>query len=148
MPNAIINLNQYNENCLFFCEPIKNNVMTEGEFSRIIYADTCVTMNSIFLKMPFNVTGVCKYYSKYKYTIELTNEINKIKQMEVNLVQKMNKHNKIPQHNIYDHLLGGCIKISDTPPTQLENTHIILKISGIWETETECGITYKFIVLE
>ena len=148
MPNAIINLNQYNENCLFFCEPIKNNVMTEGEFSRIIYADTCVTMNSIFLRMPFEVTGVCKYYSKYKYTIELTNEINKIKQMETTILQKMNKNHKKPQHNIYDHLLSGCIKISDTPPSQLENVNIILKISGIWETETECGITYKFIVLE
>ena len=76
--------------------------------------------------------------------VELTNEINKIKQMEVNLVQKMNKHNKIPQHNIYDHLLGGCIKISDTPPNQLENTHIILKISGIWENDDEYGLTFKF----
>ena len=148
MPNAIINLNQYNENCLFFCEPIKNNVMTEGEFSRIIYADTCVTMNSIFLRMPFEVTGVCKYYSKHKYTIELTNEINKIKQMEATILQKMNKNHKKPQYNIYDHLLSGCIKISDTPPTNLENVNIILKISGIWETETECGITYKFIILE
>jgi hypothetical protein len=98
--------------------------------------------------MPFNIISVCKYYSKYKYTIELTNEINKIKQMEENIVQKMNKHNKTPQYNIYQHLLGGCIKISDTPPNELENTLIILKISGIWETETECGITYKFIVIE
>jgi hypothetical protein len=98
--------------------------------------------------MPFEVTGVCKYYSKYKYTIELTNEINKIKQMEATILQKMNKNHKKPQHNIYDHLLSGCIKISDTPPAQLENVNIILKISGIWETETECGITYKFIILE
>jgi hypothetical protein len=24
---------------------------------------------------------------------------------------------------------------------------IVLKMSGIWETESECGITYKFIAI-
>ena len=58
----------------------------------------------------------------------------------------MNKHNKIPQYNIYDHLSSGCIKIASEIPMQDKPIVIILKMSGVWETETECGITYKFIV--
>lgn len=146
MPNAIMNINQYNGNCIFFCEPIKNNVMSEGEFSRIIYASQHVTMNGIFLQIPFVVSSVSKYYSKYKYTIELTNELELIRALEVNILSKMNKHNKIPQYNIYDHLSSGCVKIASEIPTLDKSSVIILKMSGVWETETECGITYKFIV--
>lgn len=147
MPNAIMNLNQYNVNCIFFCEPIKNNVMTEGEFSRIIYACQYVTMNGIFLRMPFFVSSVSKYYNKYKYTIELTNEIESIRTMEMDILNKMNKHNKKPQYNIYQHLSSGCVKIAGEMTTSNEPIMIILKMSGVWETETECGITYKFIIL-
>jgi hypothetical protein len=146
MPNAIMNINQYNGNCIFFCEPIKNNVMTEGEFSRIIYASQCVTMNGIFLQIPFVVSSVSKYYNKYKYTIELTNDIELIRELEINILSKMNKHNKIPQYNIYDHLSSGCVKIASEIQMQDKPIVIILKMSGVWETETECGITYKFIV--
>lgn len=147
MPNAIMNINQYNGNSIFFCEPIKNNVMTEGEFSRIIYASQHVTMNGIFLHIPFFVSSVSKYYNKYKYTIELTNEIDIIRAIEIDILKKMNKHNKKPQYNIYDHLSSGCVKIAgEISTSNHEQIVIILKMSGVWETETECGITYKFIV--
>lgn len=146
MPNAIMNINQYNGNSIFFCEPIKNNVMTEGEFSRIIYASQYVTMNGIFLRIPFFVSSVSKYYNKYKYSIELTNEIDTIRAIEMDILSKMNKHNKRPQCNIYEHLSSGCVKIAGEMAPANESIVIVLKMSGVWETETECGITYKFIV--
>ena len=40
-------------------------------------------------------------------------------------------------------LVNGIIKIYKKESKSLNN--VILKISGIWETEKEIGITYKFI---
>ena len=30
-------IEQYNHDFVYFCEPIKNNIMSDGEFIRIIY---------------------------------------------------------------------------------------------------------------
>ena len=145
MPNAILTISQYNENSIFFCDPIKNNVMLNGDFIRIIYSTKHVTLNSVYLKLPFIITGVSRYYNKCKYDIELTNEAEKIKRIEEDILQKINTSGKIPQYNIYDHLHKGCIKnVCDYKDNA---KMLILKISGIWETEDQCGITYKFIAV-
>ena len=36
--NLVKSINQYNEDNIYFCEPIKNNVMNEGKFIRILYS--------------------------------------------------------------------------------------------------------------
>ena len=56
---------------------------------------------------------------------------------------------KAHQLNMYEHISTGFIKtFGDTLDQLNENTQILLKISGIWETDTECGVTYKFIVTQ
>ena len=35
--NLVKSIQQYNDNNLFLCEPIKNNIMNEGIFIRILY---------------------------------------------------------------------------------------------------------------
>ena len=143
MPNAIMSISQYNKNCIFFCDPIKNNIMLNGEFIRIVYSTKHVTMNSIYLNLPFYIKGVCKYYNKCRYDIELTSDIEQIKTVEMDIIAMINVNGKIPQYSIYDNLVKGCVKticeFNDEPKS------LILKMSGIWETDTECGITYKFI---
>jgi hypothetical protein len=59
-------------------------------------------------------------------------------------LKKINIKNKFAQNKIYDQLKNGNIKIfSDVNPKTYMNT-FLLKISGIWETETQYGVTYKF----
>ena len=157
MPNVIMHipqllktdvcpLGEYNENCIFFCESIKNNIMLDGDFIRIVYSTKNLSLNGFCLKLPFKIIGINKYYNKCKYEINLTNpELEQIKTIEMNILQKINIHGKRPQYNIYDHLLSGYVKtICDC---KNEPKSIVLKISGIWETEMECGITYKFITM-
>ena len=36
--NLVKKIEQYNNDFIFFCEPIKNNVMNEGNFIRILYS--------------------------------------------------------------------------------------------------------------
>ena len=75
--NIVKQIDQYDENNVFFCEPIKNNIMTEGSFIRIIYSTHNIVLNGIYLLVMLNDITCEKYYTKYRcnfngiYTIEL-----------------------------------------------------------------------------
>jgi hypothetical protein len=145
--NIIKKIDQYNENSVYFCEPIKNTIMNDGTFIRILYSTPCFTLNGVYLLIPFNEVIIEKYFNKYKCSFNLTTHkilIDKIKILEERLLQKYQSSIKIPQYKIFDQIKNGNIKIfCDNVPEN--NASFILKISGIWETETHYGLTYKFI---
>jgi len=145
------NLQQYNENYIYFCEPIKNNIMQDGVFIRILYSTPIVTFNGIYFEIFLYDTSFEKYYNKYKCNFNMSHLqnrelIDKIKIMEENILHKYSIPNKIPNYKIYDHIKNGNIKIfCDSVPKN--NSILILKISGLWETSNNYGLTYKFIYL-
>ena len=47
--NIVKTIDQYDENYVFFCDPIKNNVMNEGSFIRIIYSTPNVVLNGVYI---------------------------------------------------------------------------------------------------
>ena len=143
-------LSQYNPSCIFYCDPIKNSIMNDGNFIRIIYANQHMTLNGIILQLNVNINGMSKYYNKYKYSIDISNTVlEQIRLIEYDLLNNNHYcHHKKKQYNLYEHVSSRCIKTGDDFHTVTsQNTVFLLKISGIWETETECGITYKFILL-
>ena len=144
--NIVKNIDQYNEDNIFFCEPIKNNIMNEGIFIRILYSSHNFILNGVYLFIQFNDIICEKYFNKYKCIFNINSHkevINKIKEIEENILIKINLKNKIPQYKIYDQLKNGNIKIFNE--INKSNCYFILKISGIWETQTNYGLTYKFI---
>ena len=68
--------------------------------------------------------------------------INYIKQVENDILDKINIKNKKKINRIADQIIGN-IKYIDS--VKHINDSLILKISGIWETETEYGLTFKII---
>ena len=60
------------------------------------------------------------------------------------LINKCNFVDKIPQYKIFEQLVNGNIKISNDIGNR-SNCNLILKISGIWETQDRYGLTFKFI---
>ena len=56
----------------------------------------------------------------------------------------MNITGKLYQCKIYEQLKNGNIKVFSESSDKINNT-FLLKIAGIWETENEYGLTYKFI---
>ena len=145
-------LDQYNEDYIFFCDAIKNNIMQDGVFIRILYSTPLVIFNGIYLEFLLYETTFEKYYNKYKCVFpmnQLQNKelIEKMKNLEENILKKYNVPNKVPQFKIYDHIRNGNIKIfCDNVPKN--NNVLILKISGIWETTNNYGLTYKFIHMQ
>jgi hypothetical protein len=144
--NLVKRIDQYNDECLFFCEPIKNNVMNDGNFIRILYSTENIVLNGIYLQINFNDLVCEKYYNKYKCSFNVSNHkdiIDNIKIIEENILKKY-KTNKLPSNKIYEQIKSGYIKLFTDISNKI-NCSFILKISGIWETQYNYGLTYKFI---
>jgi hypothetical protein len=140
-------IEQFKENSIFFCDPIKNNVMNEGNFIRILYSTNDIILNGIYFLITLNEINCEKYFNKFKcnFNIELNKYIiDCIKIIEEKLLKKY-KINKNPNFKIYEQLKNGNIKIfNDLGNKPFQN--FILKISGIWETNMNYGLTFKFII--
>lgn len=147
--NIVKTLDQYDEENVYFCEPIKNNVMNEGYFIRIIYSNMLFVLNGINLFIPLNDVAFDKYYNKYKCSFSTANHKELIEQLRIieeKLLIRSNIKYKIPQYKINDQMKNGNIKLFlENVNEKPSNNYFILKISGIWETETHYGLTYKFL---
>jgi len=170
--NIVKTIEQYDNKNIYFCDPIKNNVLQDGNFIRILYFTENVSLNGIYLLIPLKNVSVERYYNKVKYLFDLDENreiIEKIKGIEETILSKIASYshfinNKSPQFNIYDNFIHQNIKMhmnnntfmdssassSLTPPSSPKsNTHFhlhnsfILKISGVWSTEQQYGLTYK-----
>lgn len=148
--NIVIRFDQYDENCVYFCEPIKNNIMNDGNFIRILYTTSQVVLNGIYILIKLNDILCEKYYNKYKCNFDVYNHndiIDNLKTIEENILKKINIKDKIPQYKIYEQFKNGNIKIFNDIGNK-NNCLFILKISGIWETFSNYGLTYKFVKVE
>lgn len=144
-------LEQYNDNYIYFCEPIKNNIMQDGVFTRILYSNMNIIFNGIYLEIPFNDITFEKYYNKYKCCFNINSITNKeifekIRNIEENILKKYTICSKTPTFKVYEHIRNGNIKIfcENVPKS---NSVLVLKISGLWETLSNYGLTYKFVIL-
>lgn len=145
--NIVKTINQYDEDNIYFCEPIKNNIMNEGKFIRILYSTHNIVLNGIYLLISLNDITCDKYYNKYRCNFNVNNNkdiIDNLKIIEENILKKV-EIKKIPQLKIYEQLKNGNIKLFNDVNKSFGS--FILKISGIWETQFNYGLTYKFIKL-
>jgi hypothetical protein len=137
-------IEQYNNENIFFCEPIKNNIMNESIFIRILYSTDLMILNGIYLLVNLNDISYEKYYNKYKCNFNIFNHkdtIEKLKLIEENILKKY-KTNKTPTFKNYEQLKNGYIKIFND--IEINSYSFIIKISGIWENYYNYGLTYKF----
>ena len=145
--NIVKRIDQYDNNNIFFCEPIKNNIMNDGNFIRIIYSTNNIVLNGIYLLIILNDITCDRYYTKYRcnFNIAFHKElIDSLNNIEEDLLKKCEISDKIPQFKIYEQIKNGNLKIFSDIGNK-SNCSLILKISGIWETNNNYGLTYKFI---
>jgi hypothetical protein len=148
--NIVKTFDQFDEKFIYYCDPIKNNIINDGNFIRIIYSTHQFSMHGITLLISLQNVCIEKYYSKYKCTFNVDihkDLIENIRKVEESILRSANVSDKIPQFKIYEQVRNGNIKIfSDT--IEKTNSKFMLKISGIWENEKFYGVTYKFVKIE
>ena len=122
--NIIFDYKTFNIDNIFLYDPIKNNIIDNSNFVRIIYSDYNLILNGIYLQI--NLDKQC----------ESTNIYDELETIENSILIKYNvtieKMNRIKVQYLY------ILKY-------IKHKKIILKISGIWENNNKIGLTYKFI---
>lgn len=151
--NIAININNFSINNIYFLDAVKNTVMENSNFIRINYSNDIIILNGIYLSFQLKITCIDKYFSKFKCSFNTSHNefiVNKIVNIEKNIlnafINTLN-YKKKPIYKIKDHISSGNIKLFSNNNNIL-NDCFLLKISGIWETDNEFGITYKFVGLQ
>ena len=147
--NLVIDKDEFAINNVFFNEKIKNTVIPDSNFIRIIYSNDLFTLNGIYLKVNFNILSVEKYYNKFKCSYKVQDNldlINYIDKLEKDILDKYKKEHKIPHYKLSEQLNYGYLKIFSEKMEKKYTNNFILKISGIWENcSGDYGLTYKFM---
>ena len=142
-----IPVNQYKSSNIFFGEPIKNTIIENSVFRRIIYSMPEISFNSINIFLTFKEITIRKFYNKWKCIFNDVTIKNALLSIESNILQKLRLTNKNPVHSITQQIQNNMFKIFSDKivPGEFSNYTVVLRISGIWESEKEYGITYKFV---
>ncbi len=128
-----------NENVVLH-EPVKNQIFNDSTFARIVYSNNVITTSGIHLKLDIKGITMDKRFNKANVQYNIYNNgdlISVVQQIEFALLSSV--INKSPVYGLHSELISGRIIVHDCTDV------IVLKISGIWETDTRCGITYKFV---
>jgi len=147
----VLDINDFNLNNIFYHEKVKNTVMDNSNFSRILYSNELFTLNGIFIKFTFSLNSIEKVFNKYKCSFDhkiISNQaiVSRLKMIEHHILKRYHFENKIPIYRITEQLNNNYLKIFNEQAHGQEN-QFILKIYGIWETDYEYGVTYKFIAI-
>jgi hypothetical protein len=137
----------------------KKNIIVDGNFTKIIYSDTYVTMNGIFAKFPLKITDTDSTMNKstLAFNPNIMHNYSMIKvlsDIEHKIIDYYNHEYGINKKSVYillNQLMTGKIKLyregrdREISIKEWNTSNIIIKISGVWETNDEVGITYKFL---
>lgn len=142
----------------FYFLDTKPNVIMEGIFTKIIFTHSCFTLNGVYFSFPILHQSIETTVQKQDYIyFEPAQKLNipiikQCKHMEKSVLQaymdyRGNVSKKVPIYSVAKQLNSGKCRI------QLRNNHktdnimrpLIIKLSGIWETANEYGLTYKII---
>lgn len=143
-------IDQYDGVNVVFCESTKNNVVNDGTFLRLVYSTPTFALNGVHVYFPIVTTFTEKSYNKYKVTFDKqvhANIIEKLKMIEEDIIKRVGVEGKEAHYKITDQVRCGFLKLTmDHEMDQTPNVSclVLLKISGVWETDTQYGVTYKF----
>jgi hypothetical protein len=146
--NVILSSNQVNNSNIYYDEPIQNIIMDNSKFIKITYSTEDIMLSGIYLSLPIKYSKCEDFYKKTRviYDTQVNSQLlRNIYEIETMILNKYNNHSKIHKRIIQETLNTGVIKyfsLYNKPPS---NKAFILKISGIWENDTEYGLTYKIM---
>lgn len=132
------NLENVDKKNLFIMSPIKNTLINNGLFHKLLYSNHLFTSNGLYIKIDYNNTKYLNGRLNYAINSNIS-VIEKIECIEKYILGKINTNNKKIYQKINEQFRSGTIKLNSNVSS------IILKISGIWENDNSIGISYKII---
>jgi hypothetical protein len=153
------NINDFDTNSIIICDAIKNSVMQYSNFYKIVFSNKLISLNGLYIVFDLNKVNHTRDKLIFNFTDnkEVIDKIAYVEKYILNLISS--SKNRI--YKITELLTNGTIKYSYND-TQINigntnysnynstttNKSLILKISGLWETKENIGVTFKVILLE
>jgi len=165
--NILLNIDQINVEHVVLTEK-KLNVIIEGQFSKIVYSSPRFMMDGLYILFPLTIDELNhvqnKSFGRFNpYSKSNLNLVKKVSQLEHDLIDyyrdffmtfrgESGKKCKISTHALSKQLYSGNMKffrdLSMDPLTKRGSPYtFVIKIAGIWESNTEVGITFRPMIL-
>jgi hypothetical protein len=170
--NVVITPTEYKGTQVYFTEKKPNTHIPNSTFNRITYSTADFMMNGIYIQFELFVRQIDQNFNSniYNCMFDPNHDHNQtmlsiFQRIESGILDKWLRleqsttstststststpSQKQKSTDIVQQLRGGVISVwkndfhyNDKPQFQ----HFIIKISGLWENEGGCGLTYKFI---
>jgi hypothetical protein len=149
--NIVLDINIFTLENIYFLEP-RSNIVMDGTFSKILYSNDYMSLNGIFFNLPLDRqndsnVGICnknilKFYPSSATNNSFIQELAKIEYKIIDYYRQMNNCNKKIACSLSKQLYSGKLKIYKDHRDNIDVAYIV-KLSGIWESSEEIGITYK-----
>jgi hypothetical protein len=161
----VITPNDYKGTQLYFTEKKPNTHIPNSTFNRITYSTSDFIMNGVYIQFELFVRQIEQNFNSNIYTclFDPSHEYNQaivsiFQRIESDILDKWLRiehsatqspsDQKTKSMDIIQQLRGGIISVWKNDFQYNEKPrfhHFIIKISGVWENEEGCGLTYKFI---
>jgi hypothetical protein len=140
---------------LFFLDTKKNMIM-DGNFTKLLYSNEWFVMNGLYLLFPIESNSCEKLMNKTQIKFNpyspnnqhVVQDFAKVERKILEYYKQTRGVNKKISNLLHKQMSSGIMKTSREFPNQnylsdVDNFQYAVKISGVWETREEMGLTYK-----
>jgi hypothetical protein len=128
-----------------------NRIVANSLFYRLYTNSNICSTHGLYIVIDFDYFYVTKTHNGIQIHFNTTTNmplINKMLQIENNILCKFNETNpKNKDYQILNEILNGYILVPNSNLFISLKHHLLLKISGLWETNTSIGLAYKFFIV-
>jgi hypothetical protein len=158
--NILLYSNDFDISNIYFLDK-KTNMIMDGVFTKIIYSNNCISMNGLYIDVPIK-NIINKNNSKNIIQLDVISNkeiIQKMIDIEKQLLhyylqyfslsyekRETTIQNKTIIYNLKNQIQNGSIKYyKEYEYYSQKPCSFYIKFSGIWENQSEIGITFKLI---
>lgn len=135
----------------------KQNTVMNGEFTKLLLSKNTVTMNGLYLHLPISVEKkitannevFIRYITNTTTNINVVRDLKLLEKAVLNHYQEYTKRSKQIEYILDRQLSTNQIRVyhDNNSSKSMNTTSYVIKISGIWETDSKIGMTYKIMEL-
>jgi len=137
---------------IYFLEK-KRNIIMDGNFTKIIYSNDKFTMNGIYILFPIELSNNDKNSNLVRFNpyqmnnVSVIAEIVKLEHRIVEYYKNIFQCKAKISNFLSKQLYSGSLKLYKELNSNESNSpkKYLIKISGVWETSEDVGITYKLM---
>ena len=127
---------------IFFAPIQVNKILNNSKYTKLLYSTDIITLNGLYFHLQLNNIRHYKHFNKYYISFDnIPSTLYNVMSLEKSLLRKQFP-TKQPTYNIFNIIQQKQLNFYSSTPIANPGS-LILKISGIWSNETECGLTFR-----